>query len=248
MIFATHLEILLSASSFINKLDCAKANRIHAWQRCGGDHLWPITDEHIFQTIGQAGGRRAIPAADSIYFPGRLLMQDERSALCIDKAKLWTPAYGLILSFPGKKAANKANPWAASSFTSVSRSPNFRFCFALSTGLSQEAASRKGDLLVTFGHGLIRRHLSSKNFGYVWSHLGTSRYKAQPPTQLLSHPFTICLAALPEHKQCKGRQYWIHAAVVTSGMYRTAVTDILSVLGAQVLPGHTLPQRQLTRV
>lgn len=133
-----------------------------------------------------SGRRRATPAADSIYFPGRLLMQDERSVLHIDKAKLWTPAYGLILSFPGKKAANKANPWAASSFTLVSRSPNFRFCFALSTGLSQEADSRKGDLLVSFGHGLIRRHLSSENFGYVWSHLGTSRHKAQPLTHFLS--------------------------------------------------------------
>lgn len=59
------------------------------------------------------------PVIDSIFFPGRLLMQDERSALHTDKAKPGTPACGLILSFPGKKAAE--NPWAALRFTSVSR-------------------------------------------------------------------------------------------------------------------------------
>lgn len=65
------------------------------------------------------------PVIDSIFFPGRLLMQDERSALHIDKAKPWTPACGLILSFPGKKAAE--NPWASSRFgfkTSLKKQPS----------------------------------------------------------------------------------------------------------------------------
>lgn len=48
-------KVLLSVSGFINILDCVKANRIHVGQGFEGKHLQTITDEYIFQTIGQTG-------------------------------------------------------------------------------------------------------------------------------------------------------------------------------------------------
>lgn len=130
-----------------------------------------------------SGRRRATPAADSIDFPARLLMQDKRSALHIDKAKQWTPAYGLILSFPSKKAATKKTHGLLPGLLWFQDHQTSDVCSALWTGLSQEAASRK----VTYRSPLDTevRHLSSQNFGYVWSHLGMSGHKAQPLTQLL---------------------------------------------------------------
>lgn len=55
MIFAAHLKSFAFCSGFINILDCVKASRIHVGQGCEGKHLQTITDEHIFQTIGQTG-------------------------------------------------------------------------------------------------------------------------------------------------------------------------------------------------
>lgn len=55
MIFVIHIKVLLSPSGFINVLDCVQAKRIHVGQGSEGKHLQTITDEYLFQTVGQTG-------------------------------------------------------------------------------------------------------------------------------------------------------------------------------------------------
>lgn len=153
-----------------------------------------------------SGRRRTNPTADSFYFPSRLLTQDVRSALHIDKAKLWTPAYGLILSFPGKMATKNKTYGLLPGLLRFQGHQTSDVRVALWTGLFQEVASRKS---WPIAHLWTRTSKKASQLPKFWICMKSSwDITSQSPTADTASlaRSTLCLSALPEHGQSKGRQ------------------------------------------